>query len=480
MTSLRGTVLAGSLALAVLAVGPRAGRAEDVPVAPPAPPASGPGSLATPFPTAHHESFDGPLAAERKVHVYVPDGPVRPATAPVVLFAHGFGASGPVGYETWLEHIAKQGVIVVFPVYPALDLPGGATRYDALWAGFEAALERLERRDGPKPDRTRMGFLGHSFGGGAAPALAARAAARGYGSKALWIECFAPWYDLDRKAWTVLPPHALLVTVGYAEDDVCDLSIAHGFLRLASTIPAERKAFFCFRSDRHGTPDLKAGHLAPLSTPRVDAFDTRGTWRLDDALRTYALTGDERARTLALSASPEALSLGTWSDGTPVVPLLAAPEPPPPGLHLRGPSWRPGGKREEAMRTLLAAEAYSGLPLPSPDLAKASRLGAAERFLGEVPELPGRLLEAAKAGPVLVVADVPANAPEAAVLSKLSAAGTLRIVPLLPAEEDLVDAFARAKTRSGLLLSKGGTPLLWKPLADPAFPAAVEDLLAPR
>ncbi len=469
-------LLAPLLALA----GARSLHADDGPVAPPAPPSSGPGSLATPFPSARHETFDGPLAAERKVHVYRPDGPSLPASAPVVLFAHGFGASGPAGYEAWLEHIAKQGVLVVFPVYPAIDLPGGATRYDALWAGFEEALRRLDHGDGPKPDRTRMGFLGHSFGGGAAPPLAARAAARGFGSKALWIECFAPWYDLDRAAWAVLPPHALLVTVGYADDDVCDFSIASGFRRLATTIPEERKAFFCFRSDAHGKPALKAGHLAPLSTPSVDAFDTHGGWRLDDALRAYALTGDEKAGALALSSSPEALSLGAWSDGRPVAPLVTAPEPPPPGLHLRGPSWRPGGKREEAMRTLLAAEAYSGLPLPPPALAKASHLGAAERFVGEVPALSPRLLERAKEGPILVVGAVPEGSPEAAVLARLTAAGKVRVVAVLPTEDDLARAFARPKTPTAVLVARGGKPLLWKPLADEAFPAAVEDLLAPR
>lgn len=449
-------------------------------MAPPGPPASGPGSLATSFTVVRHDVLDGPLAAERKVHVYRPVGPSLPATAPVVLFAHGFGAIGPTGYDAWLEHVAKQGVLVVFPVYPALDLPGGSTRYDALWAGFEAALRVLAKGDGPKPDLSRMGFLGHSFGGGAAPALAARAAARGWGDQALWIECFAPWYDLDRSAWAQLPRHALLVTVGYAEDDVCDLGIAAGFLPLATTIPPERKAFYCFHTDEHGTPALKAGHLAPLSTPTVDAFDTRGTWRIDDALRTFALTGSEDARRLALASTPESLSLGTWSDGTPVAPLATAPERPAPGLRLRGPSWRMGGKREEAMRTLLAAESYSGLPLPPPELAKASRLGPAERFLGAVPTLSPRLLEAAKEGPILVIDVVPADAPEAGVLTHLSAAGTVRVVPLVSAEDELARALSKGKSPTALLVGKGGTPLLWKPIADPAFPAAVADLVTPR
>src|SRR5690606_30085580 len=136
-------------------------------VLPPAPPTTGPGSPATSFPSVRHDVLDGPLEAERRVHLFRPQGPSLPATAPVALFAHGFGALGPTGYEAWLEHVAKQGVLVVFPVYPALDLPGGHTRYDALWAGFEEALRVLGRGDGPKPDLARMGFLGHSFGGGA-------------------------------------------------------------------------------------------------------------------------------------------------------------------------------------------------------------------------------------------------------------------------------------------------------------------------
>ncbi len=468
-------------------VGTPAARADGPPVLPPGPPVSGPGSPATSFASVRHEVIHGPLASERKVHLVRPDGPNLPATAPVVLFAHGFGAPGPAGYVAWLEHVAKQGVLVVFPVYPALDLPGGHTRYDALWAGFEEALRVFGKGDGPKPDLSRLGFVGHSFGGGAAPALAARAVARGWGGKALWIECFAPWYDLDRAAWAQLPPHALLVTVGYAEDDVCDQGIAAGFLPLATTIPDERKAFFCFRSDAHGTPALKAGHLAPLSTPALDAFDTHGAWRIDDALRAYALTGDEKIGRLALSRAPETLSLGHWSDGTPVVPLATEPEAPPPGLRLRGPSWRMGGKREEAMRTLLSAEAYSGLPLPPPELVPASRLGPAERFVAAVPAIPPRLLEMAKGGAVLVVGTVPAGSPEAAVLARLTAwaaktteYAVLRVVPVEAAETDLARALARGKAPTALLVAHDGTPLLWKPLADPGFVAAVLDLLAPR
>src|SRR4051794_33801759 len=39
------------------------------------------------------------------------------APAPVVLFLHGWGATTPSYYRPWLEHLAREGNVVLYPRY---------------------------------------------------------------------------------------------------------------------------------------------------------------------------------------------------------------------------------------------------------------------------------------------------------------------------------------------------------------------------
>src|SRR5205814_1107128 len=139
-----------------------------------------------------------------------------------------------------------------------------------------------------------------------------------------FLACFAPWYDLDREAWTHLPAHACLLVALFQDDQICDPGIGATFPGLATTIPADRKAVRVFRSDDHGRPALVADHMTPLAAGRVDALDTRGTWRELDALRAFAFDGSTEGREIALGTAKESLDLGQWSDGTPVLPALSA------------------------------------------------------------------------------------------------------------------------------------------------------------
>ena len=86
----------------------------------------------------------------------------------------------------------------------------------------------------------------------------------------------------------------------------------------AQDAPPERKALRVFRSDRHGRPRVVADHLAPLSTPKPDTLDLRGTWRALDALeghyrRAVALT--LRARWSVVLATVLAVASSLWLFG---------------------------------------------------------------------------------------------------------------------------------------------------------------------
>ena len=89
---------------------------------PPVQPAHGPGSAEY----AHaqviaHEVKSG----AQGWWLFVPSSP-RPASAPVVVFCHGWGALDPKGYRAWIDHIVRRGNIVIWPNYQAsLLTPGG-------------------------------------------------------------------------------------------------------------------------------------------------------------------------------------------------------------------------------------------------------------------------------------------------------------------------------------------------------------------
>jgi hypothetical protein len=455
---------------------------------PPAAPATGFGSSAAPFPEVVEQTLRNPVMPARLVHVFRPvfdakaSGAAIPDRLPVVAFAHGFGANDARPYEAWLRHVASQGAYVVYPVYPAIEAPTGTSRYDVLWAGLEAALRSLAAGEGPAPDLSRIGFLGHSYGGGAAPALAARAAARGWGSKALWVECYAPYYDFDREAWTHLPAHACLLVVVFEDDAMVDPAIGAAFLPAAATVPPERKAMLCFHPDSHGEPPLRADHFTPLARTGADAFDHRGVWRLDDALRSFAITGSPDARSRCLGADEATTAIGEWSDGIAVAPLtLGAPT----NFRLR--MWVGGGPAERFARRFLAAEAHSTLPLPPPATVRASRLPASERIAHDVPAgpWPEDVERATREGPALVVVRRAGSAAGEAVAATVAArAAALRergaTALVLPADGPLADRLGLSGDVTTLAFAKGGEVLLWRDGVDRNLVDAALDLFGPK
>jgi acetyl esterase/lipase len=315
-----------------------------------------------------------PIVASEAVHWFRPAVAREPLR--VVVFLHGFGAQGPEPYLAWLEHLARRGAIVVFPTYPAFEVRTEHTKYDVMWAGFEAGLAAATAQTGVRADLARLTVVGHSFGGGAVNAIAARAQARGYGSKALALAPFAPWYDLDVAAWESIPPHAHLLAVAYADDCTCDPQIAAALVEAATTIPSSRKALRVFHSDDRRRPRLSADHLAP-TTRRLDALD-RGGWRALDAL-IAAAEGDERGRAVAFGTDEAALAVGTFTDGTPIRPAT------PTWTAVEGApvvcAWRCDATQAALMRRLLQPQAWSTLPLPPPDRVDYTKLPASERFL---------------------------------------------------------------------------------------------------
>ena len=93
---------------------------------------------------------------------------------PVVVFLHAPGAISPSWYGAWLEHLARRGNVVIYPLYEETI---GAVPYDEMTGealkGVRAALAGIAAMPDVRADVSSLSFLGHSGGAVIAANLAA-------------------------------------------------------------------------------------------------------------------------------------------------------------------------------------------------------------------------------------------------------------------------------------------------------------------
>src|ERR1043166_832470 len=131
-------------------------------VTPPLQPASGPGGSQYSHTSVikNHYGKGG-----QEYWLFEPAEPV-PASAPVIVFLHGWGGMNPLYYGAWIGHLVKRGNIVVYPRYQASFLTPLQEFTPNTLTAIKAALERLRTEPGHvKADLTKFATVGHSVGG---------------------------------------------------------------------------------------------------------------------------------------------------------------------------------------------------------------------------------------------------------------------------------------------------------------------------
>ena len=307
-------------------------------VRPPAQPPTGPGGFAAP-----HASIEKTVygAGGDEYWLFEPREPRPEGPVPLIVFLHGWSVRDPSVYGAWIDHLVRRGNAVCFPVYqeslttlPHHFLPNTIT-------AVRDAVQHLNGDWHVAFDPERVAFVGHSMGGLLSVNLAACVRREGLPQPKL---IFAVQPGVSQTLFGELQPllgperiHAstILATVVGDCDRIVGDRDALRILLETTTIPASRKALFRLRSDLYGRPRLRAHHLAPYAydlrlapnaayegAPRrkdVDALDYYGLWRPLDELLNRSFAG------AAATASPFEgfdLGMGSWSDGTPVKPLL--------------------------------------------------------------------------------------------------------------------------------------------------------------
>jgi pimeloyl-ACP methyl ester carboxylesterase len=208
---------------------------------------------------------------------------------PVVFFSHGYGGTSWLGYRSLLTHMASRGIAVVFSPYPVSGT--NDQRYSILWNGFEEAVSRFKTRI----DITKVGFSGHSYGGGSTPAMAYKGLVeRGWGNNGAFMYIMAPFYTftVSDSQLKLLPNHTNLIMQVFSNDTITPHRIAMDQYTKMSSFSFERKAYY-FTEGGHNEP-------SDISINDLDKFAIRKPL---DALIDYSFKIDkpEEGRITALT-----------------------------------------------------------------------------------------------------------------------------------------------------------------------------------
>ncbi|GAB6283443.1 MAG: hypothetical protein STSR0008_22100 [Ignavibacterium sp.] len=269
--------------------------------------ANGPFSVVT-------ESFSSPLWLTQFVTVFRPKDKL--SLSPVIFFCHGYSATDVDIYSLFLTHIASRGYIVVFSPY-RITGDDNEDKYNTMFAGFEEAVARYKSFI----DTTKIGFIGHSYGGGAVPALAFRALTdKGWGSNGCLLYMLAQWYSfqITQQQLQSFPSQTKLVVEVYYDDDINDHRMGKDIFENIG-INISEKDFLIIYSDSSASLayTLQADHFTPITSTHAngetDGLDYYGIWKIFDALAEYTFTGSSTAKETALgNGNPDQTFMGLW------------------------------------------------------------------------------------------------------------------------------------------------------------------------
>lgn len=324
---------------ASLNVGPQARCTPDQEVAAPT----------TGYGTTGNYSTGAPLEIDRDgddvtdIYIWTPTDLTPPY--PTIFFAHGTGAGEAERYFdpylALIQHVVSWGYAFVYPTYGWND--GVDPKYSALRDGFALAVDSYPDLF----DVSRVGFVGHSYGGGAMPAVSYhffKEIALPWGTNGRFAFLMAPSFPLEA-IWPIFEngyPNDVKLLIEVYDKDYWTVEAAAKAIYLAATLPqvgipyTERDIVKLF-SEEHGNCRQWANHITPTNVTTnfykesgVNGLDHYGVYRLFDALADYTFTGNPVGQVTALGhGAPPQIDMGAWPDGAPAVPLasIAPPEP---------------------------------------------------------------------------------------------------------------------------------------------------------
>ncbi len=267
-------------------------------------------------------SFQSPLWTSHTVDIYYPSDQTE--AIPTILFSHAWGCNNSTSYAELLNHIASIGYAAVFSPYQTINATY-EERYNILFEGFKQAI-----RDYPNIiDSTRIGFMGHSLGGGATPEMAQRGfVEHNWGENGKFMFIAAPWYTLEisQEELENFPNDVNLIVQLYDDDIANDHRMGIDIFENIGIVDSLKDCIMLY-TDSVETYTYNADHPVPsqyLTQGVFDAYDYYAVFRLLDALADFTFTGNQEAKNVALgNGSAEQVDMGQFT------PLYVTDNPEP-------------------------------------------------------------------------------------------------------------------------------------------------------
>ena len=193
-------------------------------------------------------------------------GPRSDTSCPLLLFCGAFNVEGPHDYEELIAHLVGRGACVLYvPARRATLTRNKLVTYDLGMGGIVTAVQHWRQID-----TSRIGVIGHGFGGGAAPALMRRLRLKKWGEMGALLYIMSPWYlySINKREMTSFPSGVNLVVQSFDGDRLNDPEIGADIFETL-LIPAGRKAYIRTGDYVKGTERLRADFTTPLGDHSV-------------------------------------------------------------------------------------------------------------------------------------------------------------------------------------------------------------------
>ena len=196
-----------------------------------------------------------------KYYLFEPADPI-PDMVPVVVFIHGFTATNPMTYQAWIDHIVKQGNIVIYPVYQAFMIASPRNFPEDTVTAVQNAFDELLSGDHVTPDLDKFAAVGHSMGGVLVADVAARAEEAGL-PEVKAIMSVQPGKIPNPKLDDLsgLSPDTLLLCVVGTRDFIVGTKDAKRIYENVPHIPEENKTYVELKGASHFAPVALSGFM---------------------------------------------------------------------------------------------------------------------------------------------------------------------------------------------------------------------------
>lgn len=263
-------------------------------------------------------SFINPNFPTKKIEIYHPQDITTPV--PTIFYSHAYGGNVSDNISGMLNFVAAKGYAIVYVPYQTTGVTV-EERYANLLHGFRMAA----RNYSSIIDTTRVGFMGHSFGGGASFGNAFTCfTENNWGQNGRFIYALAQWYSYNLSPDNLLAfPSDTRLLVEIFDDDVTnDHRLAADIFRHIN-ISNDEKDFLVVKSSTVNGYTYSAEHNLPNTSTAFDALDYYAYYRFIDALCDYTFNNNALGKDVALGNG----STAQTSMPTGMLPLIETDAP---------------------------------------------------------------------------------------------------------------------------------------------------------